>query len=224
MKVTVLGTGGAFDVNEGNSSFIVRHDNKNYLVDCGWDVFPKLIKQGLADKINYICISHCHDDHIGSLSAYLYYCFYILKKRMKIICPEASKNLSTILDNMGMSLGKEYIFEWDFPSKFISINTSTLHDPQMPSCAFNFNNKLIISGDIGCKLPDLEKYLSNGFIIFHDASTFNSPVHCYFEEFNSLSKKLRKNLFLYHHSNEASQIMIKNKFNVLKSDLTICLP
>lgn len=227
MKIHILGTGGAFDIIEGNSSFIIENDGKTILIDCGYDVFPKLIRQGWANKIDYICITHCHDDHIGSLSAYLYYCFYILKKVMPIYDCWGT-DLKDILDCMGMQENREYRIvcsgDEDNIPEIRRIDTKDLHVKGMRSCGFNFFDKVIISGDIGepinCSIGHVAEAIKNGAYIFHDASTFNSGVHCLYTR---LSPKT-PNLYLYHHSADQRKIMQEAGYHCLRPYDILTIP
>jgi len=78
-----LGNGTAFQTEQTNTSFTVFDDR--ILVDCGYNVFGKLKELGIADKIELVCITHTHDDHIGSLGAFLYYREFVLKKPIVVI-------------------------------------------------------------------------------------------------------------------------------------------
>lgn len=78
-----LGNGTAFQTEQTNTSFTIFDDR--ILVDCGYNVFGKLKELGIADKIEVVCITHTHDDHIGSLGAFLYYREFVLKKPIVVI-------------------------------------------------------------------------------------------------------------------------------------------
>jgi hypothetical protein len=85
LEIKFLGTGGAFEVDLGNSSAIVHHGSKHYLIDCGHSVFPKLVQNGLVASIDGVFITHLHDDHAGSLSTLiLYYSIVLQKGRLKL--------------------------------------------------------------------------------------------------------------------------------------------
>jgi ribonuclease BN (tRNA processing enzyme) len=43
-----VGTGGAFDVAQGNSAAYVQLGDVSILIDCGHTVFPRLVQLGLA--------------------------------------------------------------------------------------------------------------------------------------------------------------------------------
>jgi hypothetical protein len=90
-KLQFLGIGSAFNVSLGNTSAFFKDNNNNlYLIDCGWDVFPKLINNKILDGIDNITvfITHLHNDHTGSLGTLIDYCFWILKKKIIVIYPK----------------------------------------------------------------------------------------------------------------------------------------
>jgi len=68
MKLTVLGAGSAFSMNQYQSNFLLDFDGYKMLFDCGSDIRWAMhdVKLGVND-INAIYISHLHADHIGGL-------------------------------------------------------------------------------------------------------------------------------------------------------------
>ncbi len=208
MKVNVLGTGGAFDVREGNSSFVVYHEKLRILVDCGYDTYPALMCNGMANAIDMVCVTHCHDDHIGSLSAFIYYRFYVLKQITPIVTTYSTAvDLQGIFARMGMAVNREYSFlhVGQRPEFIKLIQTTNSHVQNMPSCAVNFADKLVISGDTGINLiernPDVfNAVVKNGATLFHDAAAIDTPVHCHYSTFLGIPEHIRDRIYLYHHS------------------------
>src|SRR5271157_1140338 len=68
MKIIALGTGSAFTMKGKQTNFIIQHNGKNLLVDCGSDIRFSLQDHGFKyTDIDAVYISHCHNDHIGGL-------------------------------------------------------------------------------------------------------------------------------------------------------------
>lgn len=82
MKVYVIGGSGAFDYD--NSSFLIEFDNKKILFDCAQNSFS-FVKNNDLD-IDYVFISHTHQDHIGGLEKLIYYNYFVKGKITKIVC------------------------------------------------------------------------------------------------------------------------------------------
>ena len=84
-KLNFLGIGSGFNLKLGNSSaFFTDQHNNFYLIDCGFDVFSKLVSYKLLDNVNNISvfITHLHDDHMGSLATLMFYSYYVLNKKI----------------------------------------------------------------------------------------------------------------------------------------------
>jgi len=93
-SVHVLGSGGAFDTNQTNSSFLINSVAQDVeyttLVDCGYNVFTKLkkmevINKSVIEKISTVFITHFDDDHMGSLKSLLYYRYFMHGKSTQVI-------------------------------------------------------------------------------------------------------------------------------------------
>jgi hypothetical protein len=68
MEMYILGSGSAFTMNNWQSNFLIVHNGKNLLIDCGGDVRFALSEFNLtAADIDAVYISHAHADHIGGL-------------------------------------------------------------------------------------------------------------------------------------------------------------
>jgi len=68
MKVIALGVGSAFALENYHTNFIIQHNGKNLLIDCGSDIRHSLKAQNISPfDIDGIYISHNHGDHVQGL-------------------------------------------------------------------------------------------------------------------------------------------------------------
>lgn len=68
MKLSAVGTGSAFTMKNWQSNFVITHNNKHLMIDCGGDARFSLSEFGLGvADIDAVYISHAHADHIGGL-------------------------------------------------------------------------------------------------------------------------------------------------------------
>lgn len=193
-EIAFIGAGGAHDIALGNSAALLRWEGQTFLLDCGFTVYPRLVEKGLIEKIDAICVTHLHDDHIGSLSALLYHRHFLSKLPpipVLVGVPELYAKLYTYLhflmgavEQFAQLVGPE-----GFPDLIEAIPTSGLHMPHMPSAAYLFkgaNGYLLYSGDIGVPVPVLQQ---PGWVeahqplwVFHDVAFKRVPTHCYYED------------------------------------------
>ena len=107
MELKFLGRGSAFNVGEGNTSAYYKSKNDMLLIDCGSDVFKKIVKRHLLDDISdlYISITHSHPDHIGSLGDLIFYCYYGTRTRVHILVSDGydfKEVVRKYLDSVGV--------------------------------------------------------------------------------------------------------------------------
>lgn len=208
MEIKFSGTGGAFDVDYGNSSALVKVNGKKVLLDCGHAVFPILKKKGLIEDFDFILITHFHDDHVGSLSALILYRNMIApEKKLSILYPDENfkEQLIRFLE-FSIRNPLDYVnFQSLSSHEDISfIDTYGKHVPEMNTYAYYFeegNKIMAYSGDLGdgnALFQYFQNYSSNKEITFFHEVTFedNIPPHTYY-------KKLEKykelgDIFGYH--------------------------
>tara|TARA_Y100000310_G_scaffold246113_1_gene251240 strand:+ start:154 stop:972 length:819 start_codon:yes stop_codon:yes gene_type:complete len=76
-KLTFLGTGEAFDPERFNSSYLIEHEGKSLMIDCGADSFKSMMKyaygkgSSLAEYPDGILLTHDHGDHIAGVPGLL---------------------------------------------------------------------------------------------------------------------------------------------------------
>lgn len=86
-----LGRGSAFNREEGNTSAYIKNGDTFFLIDCGELIYDEIEKRSLSDKniknIN-IAITHLHGDHAGSLSSFIFWCYYKFNIAPNVIYPD----------------------------------------------------------------------------------------------------------------------------------------
>ena len=218
MKIQFLGTGGAFHPKHGSSSALLQF-GKTILIDCGNDVFAKLLEQELVKSIDYVFITHTHEDHISSLSSLIYYKKLILGETLKIECVgSVAKKLKTYLIDVCGHLEEDFILNgnengadyYDLNVKIHKIDYGPNHTPRnldFPASGFVFEFKfegeylqIIYSGDINMsflewlRTNEPEIYMSleinaENVFVFHEATTFEYPSQPHCQ-FKLLEKEL----------------------------------
>jgi len=209
MKWWFLGTGGAFDFDLGNSSVLISHSGTLFLLDCGHSVYPRLRELGWTERIDYILITHLHDDHCGSLSSLIFHQNLISPKRkVKLLYPtEPFKEQLYAFLSFSLLHPEHYVefLPLSHFSDFISpIDTYGLHIPDMQTFAYLFKSSqktILYSGDIAD--PDfLFQYLKQQKIqpdlIFHDITFFKeAKAHAFYQD---VAKYLGTySIIGYHH-------------------------
>lgn len=202
--LTFIGTDTGFGINN-NEAYLVR-DNNLLLIDCGGTVFSELFKMeqnnhflSNKDKIE-IVITHMHDDHTGSLSTLIYYCTYVLKKKVKIIAK--CLNIKERLALTGLK-ENEYEIGEDKDIEFIK----TIHTPALDCYGFilKLNNKKIVYTGDSATLEPFMPYLDKGDELYTDISFAKNDVHLYLKDNLKLLKELTKkgiDVYLMHVDNE----------------------
>ncbi len=202
-----LGTGGAFDFLQGNSSFILPFGEKHILLDCGHSVYPELRKRNLVEKIDAVMLTHLHDDHCGSLSTLIFHYNLIApKKKLPLLLPE--KFIPEVRNFLSFSMKNPENFV-EFHSieqeetRIFPIDTFGKHVPEMQTFGYYFQAKpmsFVYSGDLGdidFLIQILEKNAWKPDIIFCDISFFEVPPHTYYKDAEKYLSEYR--IIGYHH-------------------------
>lgn len=195
MEIKFLGTGGAFDYEYGNSSAWVVRGGAHILIDCGNTTYAALRQAGVADRIDYMLITHFHDDHVGSLCTTILHHKFLRQPTRKahILVPnwEFRDQLYEFI-RFGLINPEEYVsFSLiDEMSGLTAIDTFGLHVPGMQSYGYLFEDEdeiLAYSGDLGD--PDIVfEHLRRASDakpkrVFHEISFDRSDgIHTYYQD------------------------------------------
>ena len=93
MKFTVLGKYGPFPKEGGaTSSYLLKVNGKNILIDCGAGAFSRLVSHVKPEDIDVIILSHFHLDHTSDIGVLIYY-YQVMSangniKKPLVFCPE----------------------------------------------------------------------------------------------------------------------------------------
>jgi ribonuclease BN (tRNA processing enzyme) len=87
MRLTIIGCGDAFGAGGSlQTSFHVRADASNFLIDCGASSLIGMRRLGLEpNDIGTVFVSHLHGDHFGGLPWLLVDAIYVSKRRRPLV-------------------------------------------------------------------------------------------------------------------------------------------
>jgi ribonuclease BN (tRNA processing enzyme) len=110
MEIKFLGMGSAFNPKMENTNGFFVQGGELYIIDCGETAFGKLWNHpdvGSASRIT-AAITHLHGDHVGSLASLISYCYYVLRKPVRVFHP--LETVVRLLDLMGIErFSYEYV-------------------------------------------------------------------------------------------------------------------
>ncbi|MFB9863784.1 MBL fold metallo-hydrolase [Rufibacter immobilis] len=207
MKFTFLGTGGAFDVAYGNSAALVEFKGHTLLLDCGFTVYPTLREHQLTRGIDYILLTHLHNDHTGSLANVLLHCHYFNTNcRPTILYPDDDFR-DELYEFLRLQLQKPEKYAEFMPLSELpgitALDTYGLHAERLQTYAYIFEDhgeRLVYSGDIG-QPEALFAYLRGmppkATTVFHDI-TFSeqNTAHTYYKKLIPLAQDYH--IYGYH--------------------------
>ena len=227
--IQILGTGHSESIDRNNSSFMIKNDNGNLLIDCGYTIKYALHAQNMnIQDIDGIFITHVHGDHVFGLERVAYESLFKYQKKIDLIFHEdiyeelweqtLKGSLSKIgegnaefSDYFNLIILKKPSFEL-YGNRFQIFNVC--HTPNKPAFGFNMNEKLFYSGDTTA-IP-LEVKRQKFDIGIHDVTLADTnPVHA---TLNSLIQSypldIRKKLLLtsYEDSFEKDRDIVESSF------------
>ncbi|WP_299819946.1 MBL fold metallo-hydrolase [uncultured Pontibacter sp.] len=192
MQIKFLGTGGAFDTDYLNSAALLDYNDKHFLIDCGFTVFPTLIKKSLINRVNYIILTHLHNDHCGSLANLLLYKSIVEKVKPPVILYPSESFRQEVYKFLKIQLKQPDKYAEFVPLEqfegITAVDTFGQHSEGMQTYAYIFDNDIryVYSGDLGkpeVLFEKLEKMPHKPTYVFHDI-TFNpeNDGHTYYKK------------------------------------------
>jgi ribonuclease BN (tRNA processing enzyme) len=211
MTIKFIGTGGAFDLEQGNSAALITLQGKTILLDCGNTVYTTLRRKNATENIDYVLLTHLHDDHAGSVSTFIFHQKFVAQQRTKILCAnDAFKQELLAFLSFSQQNPQEHsdflpLSAFPQPAKIGCIDTTDSHFKGMPTFAYYFEDDteiLVFSGDTGdanVVYNFLENYPKQGkkVRVFHEMTFFpNIAAHCFYKDLEHLAQKYET--YAYH--------------------------
>lgn len=198
MDSTIKFLGKDSGFGDNNNSGYLELGNKFVLIDCGFAVFNNIKKKFDFSKYDeiYVVITHLHNDHAGSLSQFILYCWFILHKKVKVVTK--CVKMKEFLDISGTVEEGYEIIDDAFGIEFIK----TEHVAQLDSYGFKITvngRNLVYTGDT-CVLEPYMPYMDECNEFYVDTSKFGG-VHLKFEDIMDKLKEIKANgtdIYLMH--------------------------
>lgn len=229
MKLTFLGSGSAFTVDDSNyqsNMMLSDEQGHNLLIDCGTDARHALNELGKSYlDIDGVYVSHLHADHMGGLE------WLGFTTKFDPRCKKPDLFLSALIANviwekslsgtmsslegevctLGTyfnvhSIDRNESFTWQNIVFHLVQTIHIMHGFSLASCHglfFNINGKNIyITADTQFAPNLLDNIYQKADIIFHDCETTKTPsgVHPQYDDLCTLPENIRKKMWLYHYN------------------------
>lgn len=87
MELKFLGKGGSDNQLQGNTSAYFIENRCLFLIDCGENIFERILRKQLLNDVDkvFIFITHTHSDHVGSLGSLIFHCYFLKKIELNIV-------------------------------------------------------------------------------------------------------------------------------------------
>lgn len=193
MKLEIIGGGSAFAKDRTNTSLILwQKDGAGILLDCGYNVYPRLQDLGYIDKIKAVLLSHTHQDHCGSAVTLLEDIY--AKRHLPLIIGGVSwKKLLQLCEGDG---AEEKIRLSDGECELETF--AVPHAKGMECVALFVENKVLYSGDTAVSILDTPQAAA-AQIIIHDTALRPGLIHVYIKELAQAPLDIKKKTYLIHY-------------------------
>lgn len=199
-NIHIIGDGSAFANDLDSTSFFFIKNDSCYLFECNYDTF-KFIKANesifLRCKRFVICISHCHEDHIGGLGSFLYYLQFVIgitPDKVFIVGPSIKELTEYISIVAGDSYYKQVRCTRELINSDVDITAVNTTHAKMACCGFMVNDEessFFYTGDTNVLNDDIVKLYNDNELdlLIGEVTLYESPVHLQLDEY---VKKLGK--------------------------------
>jgi hypothetical protein len=221
-----LGRGSAFNTKEGNTSAFYKYNNNKsmILIDCGLDVYGRLIELKLLDSVKdlYVLITHHHSDHIGSLGALIEYCYYVMKLKLNIYHSDSITfyHIMRFLESVNVT---QDMYEVVYSHPMVIGTSIVKHCPNVNNTMFIIKNEcdksIIYTGDT-CDIAAVKfvHTLNPSSLVCIDCCNLeyeNNPHMSIDTLINNIDEEVRHNFVCMHFdSGEAIRKARENGFSI----------
>ena len=204
-----LGKDSGFGKN--NNSAFFETDKELIIIDCGYTVFEKIKEKfdlSKYEKIKVI-ITHLHNDHAGSLSQFILYCWFIYNK--KVIVLSKCERIKEYLDITGT-----LVEAYDLNQDLEFIKTEHVNNLDAYGFYITINGKNIVyTGDTNTIKPFIS-YIEKADELYIDVSKLGGEAHIKIDDvlydLNKFKKEGKKIILMHLDDREYIKEVTKNKF------------
>ncbi|MBR6186939.1 MAG: MBL fold metallo-hydrolase [Clostridia bacterium] len=169
MNLRVIGCHGRYPIAGGCSiGYVVEHEGKSLLMDCGSGVLGALLKLCDPSSLEAVLLSHLHFDHASDLLVLRYYLEYVKKTLPLYLPPEDHSPFRSLLESPAFDLRP-------FPEKLslmgLSVTTLPVIHP-VPTRAIRLTDgqkTLVYTGDTN-DCPALPAFSRDADVLLADAA------------------------------------------------------
>lgn len=230
MKITALGTGSAFTLENRQTNLLIERNGKRLLVDCGSDARFSMRDVGLNYlDVDAVYISHAHADHVGGLE-WLGFSSYFdprYRGRPKMFC---QRNLLQDLWDHSLKGGMQGLegidatldtffdlfpvpsngsFSWEgitfdlVQAVHVSAKYSIMDTFGLMFTCPETQRRLYHTSDVQfCPETSMKAYYKEADWILHDCETtpFKSGVHAHYSDLVTLPAETKAKTTLIHYA------------------------